>query len=157
MVQACKSIHIVDGYALNTLDGYSYTSPWIKVIDYDKFSIAVALVGGSPQGTLQLWQSCDLEADTGANMGGGGGSPIFQGVNAPAVAIPRWADPYRGSSFVSDAALVPSGNGVVTVAVNGVGVYVLNQTLHGFAWAQVVYTATTNANTAITIVATLKG
>lgn len=158
MSQACKSMHVgVDGYALSSADGYSITSAWVKVIDYDKLSVSVIFNGGNPVGNLVLQQSNDLEADTGASMGTGGSSPAYPIPIAAAGSIPRWADPYRGSSFDSDAANVPSGNGVSQVSVNGDGVYVLNQWLFGYSFVRVVYTEAINSNSTISIYMTVKG
>lgn len=157
MVLQCKSGHLVDGYALNITDGYSYTSPWLKTIDYSILSMSVSLVGNSPLGTVVLQQSCDLEADIGAAMGGGGTNPIYPVPIGPAQSVPKWADPYRGSSFVSDAANIPSGDGVVSQAVNGANTYILNQYHLGASFVRVVFTAAANANVAITIYYSLKG
>lgn len=158
MVQACKSIHVgVDGYALNSTDGYSYISPWVKVVDYDKFSMTVCFVGGSPQGTLFLEQSNDLEADTGAAMGGGGYVPIYPVATGPATSIPRWADPYRGSSFVSDLSNVPAGHGINTLNVNGAANYTLDQWLFGYSFVRVNFAASSNVNSAVTILMSVKG
>jgi hypothetical protein len=157
MVQECKSLHLADGYVLNTADGYSWTSAWVKVLDYDKFSVSAVFVGGNPSGTILLQQSNDLEADTGAAMGGGGLSPIFTIPSAAASSIPRWADPYRGSSFANDTAGVPSGNGVHTTAVNGPGAYVLNQWLFGYSFVRVLYNASSNSTTTLSLYMNVKG
>ena len=158
MVLECKSLLITDGYQLNLADGYSFTSPWVKVLDVNTFSISASFVGGSPLGFVFLQQSNDLEADTGAAMGNGGVNPIYPVTQGPALSIPRWADPYRGSSFVNDTANVPSSsNGTVSQAVNGAGTYVLNQWLAGYSFVRIVYTSVANANTAITLKMTIKG
>lgn len=157
MVLACKSIHLADGYALNSTNGFGFTSAWVKVVDYNILNISATFVGGSPQGGLILQQSNDLEADTGAAMGGGGGAPVYPVATGPATSIPLWADPYRGSSYASDVATVPSGLGTVSATVAAAGTFLLNQYWFGYSFVRLVYTPTSNVVTALSIKMTVKG
>lgn len=158
MALACKPIHLADGYQLNSTDGYSFTSNWVNVIDYDVYCINVSLVGGTPVGTLSLQQSCDIPADAGPAQGTGGFNPQYPlGFVGPAIQVPRWADPYRGTQWASDLSIVPGGFGTVTANVNGAGTYTLNDRLFAYSFVRVVYTASSNVNTAISIYMAMKG
>lgn len=137
-----NSSKLVDGYALNNTDGYSYTTDWVDVRKYDAFSMTALFTGGSPVGTLQLQQSNDRQF-TGGN------------VVEPLVAV--GAENSSGTTkILSDVASVPGGWGVATTAVNGAGAYVLDQRLCPFGWVRAVYTASSNANTQLDIFLTVK-
>lgn len=120
---------ITDGYALNTLDGYSFTTPWIDVHSAPFFDVSVVFTGGSPVGNIVLQKSNDIQ---------------WTGGNRP--------QPLGSTSgHVSDAVNAPPGQGTVSVAVSGAGVYSLNQSLIGYRWFRVIYTASSNVNTTLDI------
>jgi hypothetical protein len=133
---------LVDGYALNSTDGYGFTTKWVAVHSWESFSFDCVFTGGTPVGTLQLQQSNDRP---------------WQGINN---FQPLTAAGQENSSgvtrIVPDVANVPGGWGAQTAAVNGAGTYVLDQRLCPFGWVRVVYTASSNSNTQLDIFMTLK-
>lgn len=118
---------LVDGYQLNLADGYSFTSNWADVHSAPFFDVSVVFTGGSPAGNLVLQKSNDLQWT-------GGNRPQPLGSQ---------------SGHVSDAVNAPPGQGTASVAVSGAGVYSLNQSLIGYRWFRVVYTASSNSVTTL--------
>jgi hypothetical protein len=121
---------LVDGYQLNSVDGYSLTTNWVDVHSATNFDVSVVFTGGSPTGTVKLQKSNDLQW-----TGGNRPQPLSS----------------ANVSAVSDAVDAPTGSGTVSVSVSGAGVYTLNQSLVGYRWFRVVYTASGNANTQLDI------
>lgn len=137
-----NSSKLVDGYALNVVDGYSFTSDWVDVRSYDSFSMSVVFTGGSPQGTLQLQQSNDRQFSGGLSV-----KPL----------IAANAENSSGATkIIEDKANVPTGYGTVSASVTNAGTYVLDQRLVPFGWVRVKYTASQNANTQLDIFLTVK-
>ena len=137
-----NSSKLVDGVALS--DGYdnSYTTDWVDIRSYPYFSMSVTFTGGVPQGTAKLQSSNDR---------------LFAGGNyvRPLIAVP--AENSAGAiKVVSDVKDVATGNGAVSVAVAGVGTYILDQRLAPFGWVRMVYTASANVNTQLDVFLTLK-
>lgn len=54
-----KTFHLVDGYVLNTPDGYNFSTNWVDLLNAVELSVSVVFVGGTPGGTLQLYASND--------------------------------------------------------------------------------------------------
>lgn len=131
------TIKLVDGYALNSADGYSFTTPWISVHNYRSLSAIVVFTGGAPVGTLTLDQCNDT---------------TWTGLNAVEPLSAAGADNSSGAiKKVTSTIQVPSGTGINSSAVNGNGAYVLNQIWLPYRWLRVVYTASVNANTQLDI------
>lgn len=133
---------LVDGYALNATDGYSYTTNWVDVHDCNKFSVNVVFTGGTPVGTLALQQSNDRQTSL-------PGSVIRM--------VDSVGDNSAGTTKrVDDAVSVPAGTGQTTASVTAAGVYVLNQYFAPFRWFRVVYTASSSINTQLDMFVHLK-
>lgn len=137
-----NSFKLVDGYALDGTDGYSYTTSWVDVRSYDAFSMSVVFTGGAPVGTLQLQQSNDRQFTGGLSV-------------LPLLAVPA-ENSIGAIKLVSDIANVPAGWGATTASVNGANSYVLDQRLCPFGWVRAVYTASSNDATQLDIFMTLK-
>ena len=110
--------------------GYSFTSNWVDIHSATNFDVSVVFTGGSPAGTVKLQKSNNLQ---------------FTGGNRPQ---PLQA---AGVGAVDDTADAPTGSGTVSASVSGAGVYTLNQSLVGYRWFRVVYTASGNANTQLDV------
>lgn len=142
MSSVSHSFKLVDGYALDATDGYSYTTNWVDVHDAPGFSVSTVFTGGSPSGTLTLQQSNDRQW-TG------------KGIVQPLLAVS--ANNSSGAvKIVSDAVNVPSGTGQASAAVSGAGVYVLNQVLAPYHWVRLVYTASVGVATQLDVFMHLK-
>lgn len=126
----CANFKLVDGYALNNADGYSYTTKWVDIHSAPYFDVTVVFTGGAPAGTVKLQKSNDLK---------------FTGGN--------WPQPLQAANVgaVADAIDCPTGNGDVSQTVAGAGVYQLNQHFAGYRWTRVVFTASSNVNTQLDI------
>ena len=142
-----NSLHIVDGYSLNTVNGSVYTSKWVKVGNASLASFHVVLTGGSPAGTLKLQQSNDIEVISSLNAAGN---------LVSALEYPQWAAPQTSGSFVDDHADCLSGRGQNTASVAAAGTFVLDQWFLSAGWLRVVFTASGTASTTLDIRATLK-
>lgn len=123
---------LVDGYQLNSTDGYSFTSPWVDIHSAAYFDVTIVTTGGSPAGTFKLQKSNNLQW-----TGGNRVQPLQTG----------------GVGAVDDTIDVPSDSttGTVSVTIAAAGVCTLSQHLVGYRWFRVVYTATSNANTQLDI------
>lgn len=129
---------IADGYQLNSTDGYSFTSDWIDTKSFPLLDVSVVFgtaSAGTIGGTVKLQKSNDLQW-----TGGHKPQPLSS----------------ANTQYPSDAADCPTGQGAVSVAVSGAGVYSLNQFDIGYHWFRVVYTKSTNASCQLDIFATLK-
>lgn len=137
-----NSSKLVDGYALNVTDGYSFTTSWVDIRSYDVFSMSIVFTGGSPAGTAKLQQSNDRQFTGGLSV-----LPLLQ--------VP--AENSSGASkLLSDAKDVGAGFGNNSITVSGPGVYVLDQRQVPFAWVRMVYTASGNADTQLDVFLTVK-
>ena len=138
-----KTFKLTDGYALNTLDGYSYISNWIDMNNFEFISFSVVFTGGSPAGTIQLQQSNDSQFT--------GGTPITTKYTSG-----EW-NSSGTSKLVSDIVNIPSGTGQSSATVSGAGSYALNQYLQGARWIRVSYSASSNVVTQLDIFVNAKG
>lgn len=135
---------LVDGYQLDSADGYSFTSAWVDCRSFPMFDVSVVFgtaSAGTIGGTVKLQKSNDLQF-TGGNQvlrlyDGNGQTP---GTSAP----------------VNDAADCPTGQGAVSVSVSGAGVYSLNQYNVGYHWFRVVYTSSSDASCQLDIFVSMK-
>lgn len=133
---------LVDGYAYSSSISNSFSTSWVDVRNYPFFSFSIVFTGGSPTGTAIIEQSNDRQFTGGHSV------------------LPLYAAGAENSSgaikSVSDASPVGSGWGANTVAVNGAGVYKLDQRLAPFSWVRVSYTASSDVNTQLDIFLTIK-
>ena len=145
----CK---ILDGYVLNTADGYSANSPWIDLHSSPFFSISVAITG-TPTGGLTLQQSNDqnsAEAPRGLVGSAAFVAPALGVANDPypVTAGSPYGTPTDGTTVVLSGQVIVGGAGTVStnsVTVSAAGV--TNFTCSTFAarWVRLVYTETSNA------------
>lgn len=137
-----NSSKVVDGYAYSSGFSNSFDTDWIDVRNYPYFSFSVVFTGGSPTGTLKLQQSNDRQ---------------FTGGNKVEPLIAVGAENSEGViKSVSDIKDVAAGNGAASVAVNGAGVYLLDQRLAPFGWVRVDYVASSDVDTQLDIFLTVK-
>ena len=108
---------ILDGYVLDGITT-SYSTVWVDIASFSKFSVSAVFTGGSPTGTLSLVQSNDLQW-TGPIV-----TPLHVGT----------------SQFPNDEFVVPFGGGQSTASVAGAGAYCFNQYFAPYRWFKVIYT-----------------
>ena len=127
--------YILDGYAINVADGYSFTSAWFDVKNALGWSVTTTFTGTS-SGTLILQAS--NESDIAAPMG-------YQQLTSPGT----------GSTSLYVPADQPQDNGLDAVAISGATATIsgtgttlfdsglLFNSVPGMRWIRLVYTGST--------------
>lgn len=138
-----NSSKVIDGYALSSGVSNSFETDWIDVRNYSDFSFSIVFTGGAPQGTAIIQSSNDRQFTGG-----------FSVMPLKAAGAENSAG---ATKSISDAANVGTGWGVNTIAVNGAGVYILDQRLAPFGWVRVKYTSSADVNSQLDIFLTIKG
>jgi len=145
----CK---ILDGYVLNTADGYSCQSNWIDIHSSPFFSISVAIVG-TPTGGLTLQQSNDFnsaEVERGLVGSAAFVAPAAGVANDPypvTAGFPQ-GTPTDETTVTLSGQVIVGGAGTVSgnsVTVSAAGVTSFTCANAGFRWVRLVYTETSNA------------
>lgn len=125
-----QTVKLLDGYALNSTNSYSFTTPWFNIKNMLAYSFSVRFAGtGTATGTL-LSQECNEET-----------------LGAP------WGQ-LNGQTGVTNTGLEqPYNNGLDAVTVNGTstniytnGTTILNIAFSGSHWARVVFSGTSTTN-----------
>jgi len=120
---------VLDGYVLNSADGYSFTTKWIDVKNAFAYSWSCNLSGaGTATGTLSVQTS--NESDLGSPSGG------LQGTSPSAVLGPQ---PYNNGL---DANTLPGTN----VIIISNGVTTIDVGYPGHRWSRLVFTGTSASN-----------
>lgn len=125
--------YLLDGYALNNTNNYSFTTQWVSVRDALTVGCSVNFISGSPSGTLSIQGSCEPPIGVfGAtqNVSPGvttfGEQPQFNGADATALTL--------------DSA----GDTTVTISTSGTNLF--SFALPGWRWMRVLYVATSGTS-----------
>lgn len=118
----------LDGYSLNSTDGYNFVTPWIDMQNAQHFSFTAVITGGTVNGTFTLQQSNDRHTGNADGV-----YPISAGSSIGTAA---------------DTVNTPSGTGQTTLAMAASATPVtLNQQHIGWRWARLKYVAVTQNTT----------
>ena len=113
---------LLDGYALNTTDGYTYTTQWTDVKQAFAYSVS-AVFTGTPNGTLKLQASNESDI----------GSPW--GVPAGTTTVPVWGPQPQLNG--SDATNIAGATSTISAA----GTVMFDVSLPGHRCVRAVYTS----------------
>lgn len=129
---------IIDGYALNSGDGYSFVSNFFDVKNALAYSISCTFSGGTPTGTLSL--NCSNESDIASPMG-------YSQANSPAT----------GSTAMTMPADQPMSGGLdscqilnATSSISTTGTTVFDVSFPGHRWVQLVYAGSADVGVLVT-------
>lgn len=126
---------ILDGYAVNNPDGYSFVSSWIDVKQAFAYAISVTFTG-TATGTLKLQSSNESDI----------GSPW--GVVTGNTTVPVWGPQPQSNGL--DAKDIPSTSTSITSAgVTEFDSGTLFNSSPGHRWVRVVYTGTAGTGTVV--------
>lgn len=140
----CK---LLDGYALNSGDGYTVYTDWQDVHSSPFFSISVVFSGSNPDGYVSLQCSNDQSSDEvpRGTLGSLAYAPVAQGVGLGTKNYPVRAGSPQGTP--PDANTVSGSNTLVTTT----SVVTYNTQVCGYRWVRVVWSPVVDTNTTIDV------